>query len=324
MILLISVPLYKMSQFFLKPYEPFDGNINVKVDLSNYPTKADMKNISHVDTSSFALKTNLANLKTEVNKLDIGKLVPVPVDLSKLSNVVKKDVYNKLVTKVNSIDTSAFVLKTKYGADKSEFENKIPDTSGLVKKTNYDAKIADIEGKIPDVSNLATKTALTTVENKIPSVSSLVKKTDYDTKITEIENKINNDNHDKFITTPEFNTLAADAFNARLARKNLLIKTDFDPKLSSLNRKTISNKIKHLLVENELKKLKAFDLSYFIGKSHIEEDGVQSYLVFQPIVRYFKIITNTKYVSSWQSKGLSDETIKPSATSDNSLNPQVS
>ena len=95
-----------MSQFFLKPYEPFDGNINVKVDLSNYPTKADMKNISHVDTSSFALKTNLANLKTEVNKLDIGKLVPVPVDLSKLSNVVKKDVYNKLVTKVNSIDTS--------------------------------------------------------------------------------------------------------------------------------------------------------------------------------------------------------------------------
>ena len=106
MILLISVPLYKMSQFFLKPHEPFDGNINVKVDLSNYPTKADMKNISHVDTSSFALKTNLANLKTEVNKLDIGKLVPVPVDLSKLSNVVKKDVYNKLVTKVNSIDTS--------------------------------------------------------------------------------------------------------------------------------------------------------------------------------------------------------------------------
>ena len=93
--------------------------------------------------------------------------------------------------------------------------------------------------------------------------------------------------------------MAADAFNARLARKNLLINTDFDPKLSSLNRKTTSNKIKHLLVENEFKKLKAFDLSYYIGKSHIEEDGVQNYLVFQPIVRYFKIITNTKYISSW-------------------------
>ena len=81
-----------MSQYFPKPYEPFDGDINVKVDLSNYATKADIKNISHVDTSSFALKTNLANLKTEVDKLDIDKLVPVPVDLSKLSDVVKNDV----------------------------------------------------------------------------------------------------------------------------------------------------------------------------------------------------------------------------------------
>ena len=71
-----------MSQYFPKPYEPFGGDINVKIDLSNYATKADIKDISHVDTSSFALKTNLANLKTEIDKLDINKLVPVPVDLS--------------------------------------------------------------------------------------------------------------------------------------------------------------------------------------------------------------------------------------------------
>ena len=73
----------KISQYFLKPYEPFGGDINIKPDLSNYATKSDIKNISHVDTLSFALKTNLANLKTEVDKLDIDKLVPVPVDLSK-------------------------------------------------------------------------------------------------------------------------------------------------------------------------------------------------------------------------------------------------
>ena len=101
-----------MSQYFPKPYEPFGGDINVKVDLSNYATKADIKNISHIDTSSFALKTNLATLKTEVDKLDIDKLVPVPVDLSKLSDVIKHDVvkktvYDKLVAKVNSIDTSS-------------------------------------------------------------------------------------------------------------------------------------------------------------------------------------------------------------------------
>ena len=86
-----------MSQYFPKPYEPFGGDINVKVDLSNYATKADIKNISHVDTSSFALKTNLANLKTEVDKLDIDKLVPVPTDLSKLSDAVKNDVVKKTI-----------------------------------------------------------------------------------------------------------------------------------------------------------------------------------------------------------------------------------
>ena len=84
-----------MSQYYPKPYEPFGGDINVEVDLSNYAIKSDIKNISHVDTSSFALKTNLASLKTEVDKLDIDKLGPVPVDLNKLSDVVKNDVVKK-------------------------------------------------------------------------------------------------------------------------------------------------------------------------------------------------------------------------------------
>ena len=118
-----------MSQYIPKPYELFGGEINAKADLSNYATKADIENISHVDTSRFALKTNLPNLKTEVDKLDIDKLVPVPVYLSKLSelvknDVVKEDVYNKLVAKVNNIDTSGFALKTKHDTDKSELEKK--------------------------------------------------------------------------------------------------------------------------------------------------------------------------------------------------------
>ena len=239
-----------MIQYFPKPSEPFGGDINVKVDLSNYATKADIKNVSHIDTSSFALKTDLANLKTEVDKVDIDKLVPVPVDLSKLSNVVrndvvKKDVYDKLVAKVDNIDTSGFVLKSKYDTDKSELENKIPNTSGLVKKTDYDATITEIEGKTPDVSSLATKTALTPVENKIPSVSSLVKKTNYYTKTPEIENKRHNHNHDKYITTPEFNTLAANVFNARLLQGNLVTKYFFDNTVSSLDSKIIENKTKN-------------------------------------------------------------------------------
>ena len=117
--------------------------------------------------------------------------MPVPVDLSKLSDVVKNDVakktvYGTLVAKVNNIDTSDFVLKTKYDTDRSQLENKIPYNSGFVKKTDYKTKIAEIEGKIPDISNLAKKAALIAVENKISDVSSLVKKTNYNTKITEI------------------------------------------------------------------------------------------------------------------------------------------
>ena len=101
--------------------------------------------------------------------------MPVPTDLSELSNVVKNDVvkktvHDKLVAKVNANDTSNFVLKTKYNADKTELENKIPNVTNFVKKT----KLTELENKIPDISNLATKTALTTVQNKIPDVSSLV------------------------------------------------------------------------------------------------------------------------------------------------------
>ena len=111
--------LYKNESVLSQPYINFGGNINVKVDLSNYATKSDIKNILHVDTWSFSLKTNLANLKTEVDKLDIDKLVPVPVVLIKLSDVaknyvVKKTVHDKLVEKVNKIDTGGFVSGTKY------------------------------------------------------------------------------------------------------------------------------------------------------------------------------------------------------------------
>ena len=135
-----------MSQYFPKSYELFGGDINVKVDLSNYATKADLENATGIDTSKLAAKSDLVSLKAEVDKIDVGKLKSVHVDLSKLSTVVKnevvkKTVFDKLVAKVNNIDASGFVLKIKYAADKSDLEKKIsdkdkkiPDTSGFVKK----------------------------------------------------------------------------------------------------------------------------------------------------------------------------------------------
>ena len=105
-----------MSNYFRRRYKRFDEDINVKVDLSNYATKTDSKNVPHVDVSSFALKSSLPSLKTEVDKIDADKLKTVPADLAKLSNVVKNDVikkteYNKLVTQMNNIDATNFFKK---------------------------------------------------------------------------------------------------------------------------------------------------------------------------------------------------------------------
>ena len=191
----------------------------------------------HVDTSRFALKTNLATLKTEVDYLDSDKLAPVPFDLSRWSDVVendvaKKTVYEILAAKVKNVDTSAFVLKTKYQTDKTELETKIPDVTDFVKE----AKLTELENKIPGIKSLATKAALSAVENEILDVSSLVQKAVYDTKNSELGKKPTDHNYDKYITTPEFNTLAADAFNVKLAQVNLVTKIDFDGKLMNLKK----------------------------------------------------------------------------------------
>ena len=228
-----------MSQYF-PPYRSSGRNIEVELDLSSCATKTDFKNVTHVDVTIFALKTNLANLKTEVNKIYITKLTPVPDDLAKLNNLVKNDVvkkteYDKLVAKVDNIDTTGFVLKTTYDTDKSDLkkkisdvDKKIPDTSGLVKKTDDNSKITEIENKISSITGLATNSALAAVENKI--------------------------------------------------------------ELKEISDRVTSNKTKHLLVGNKLKKLKTFDSIYFKGKGHFEEDSTQNYLVFQPKQNYFKRI----------------------------------
>ena len=127
----------------------------------------------------------------------------------------------------------------------------------------------------------------------MPDINTLIKKSDDDTKIKEIESKY----------------ISNTGFDSKLAQANVITKRNFDAKIIEL--------------ENNIKKLQTFDSSYFKGKSHFEEDGVQNYLVFQPMYRYFKMITNTDYISSWKSKGLSAESIKPPTTSDNSLTPAL-
>ena len=158
---------------------------------------------------------------------------------------------------MNGTGTTNFVLKTKYKKDGSDFEDKInkvdkkiPDISDLVKKTDFNAKITEAEEKMPNITGLASSSPLAAVENKIPDVSILVKTTDYDTKISDIEKRITDHDHEKYITTPEFNTMAANVFNTRLAQASVITKAKFDAKLSGLYKKITANKTKHSLVKN--------------------------------------------------------------------------
>ena len=291
-----------MSQYF-PPYNNSGENIKVELDLSNYATKKDIKDITHVDTSSYALKTNLAALKTEVDKIDTGKLKAVPDDLAKLSNVVKNDVvkktpYNTLKNKVDAIDTSKFVSRTKCTTDTNalndkidKIEKKILDISGLATKSSVTRLITEheeytdkVKKKIPDVNGLASKTELTAVENKIPDVSGLATAS----VLTAVENKI------PVITI-------------------LITKTDFDAKLKNISDRATNNNSKDLLLNNELKKLKTL-----VGSSaKIKFDEVQkensfnrgffyylqqSYLVYDCKMGSFQFTAGK--ISTWKSTGI--------------------
>ena len=302
---LIKKILSKINQYFPKPYKNFRGNINVKVDLSNYAAKSDLKNATGVDTSKLAEKFDLASLKAEIDKINVDKLNTVPVDLSNLSNavnseVVKKFASDKLVAKVNNIATSGFVLNTEYDTDNSDLQKLmmqtkkflILDTTGLANKADYDAKISQIECKVPSITGLVTTSPLTAVENKIPDVSKLVKKkAEYDTKTSESESK--------YLTTADYNKCTRNSVANQIKSKNVVDKSDMSRFIKNAD---LDKKLAILPAKAELKaeqdkilKLQAFDWSSFRGKCHFEKDCTQNYLVFQLIYRYFKKIGNTGY-----------------------------
>ena len=288
---------------YYPPYRSSSNNIKVELDLSNYATKDDVKNITHVDVSSYATKTNLAALKTEVDKIDIDKLKTVPDDLAKLSNVVKNEVvkktaYNTLKNKVDAIDTSKFVSRTKFTTDTNSLDDKIdkvekklPDISGLATKSSVTHLITEqedytdkVKKKIPAISGLASKTELTAVENKIPDISGLATTS----ALTAVKNKI-----------PDITSL--------------ITKTDFDTKLKSVSDRVTNNKSKDILLDNELKKLKArVDSSEKIKLNDAQKEisfnrGFfyylqQSYLGYECKMDSFNF--TSKKILEWKSTGI--------------------
>ena len=216
---------------YYPPYKISSNNIKVKLDLTNYATKTDLKNITHVNVSSFASKTNLAALKTEVDKIDVDKLKTTSIDLTKLSNVVKNDVVKKTdynakvtsiegqiagitkntidyladITKLKAVDTNSFVLKTKLASDVTTLENKI-DT---------------VDKEIPNISGLATETSL----------NSYLQTSTFNSKVIEVENKIKLADIIAKSTNTKANTIRSDltgyAKKADVATDITTIKNDY-------------------------------------------------------------------------------------------------
>ena len=321
---------YKMSQYF-PPFNNYKENIKVELDLSNYATKQDTKDITHIDANGFASKTNLAALKTEIDKIDADKLKTVPIDLEKLSNVVKNEVvkkndYNALKSKVDGIDVSKYVGRTKY------------ETDG---KAIYD-KIDAVEKKIPVLNDfvttarfnheenlLATKTALTTVENKIPDVStvatitslnSLLPVSTFNNKVTELEGKV---------TTVD-NKFSGFVKKTDYGAEVIKIKNDYatnaslDSKLNDLKAQHIATEVKS--IDDKTKK-NASDILAFESRLKQKEDIIddvqrdnalingrdyyrdEMYLLYECRTYSFKTSTFTTgsiLISNWKSTGINN------------------
>ena len=261
---------YKMTAYY-PPYRSSSNNIKVELDLANYATKTDLKNIIHVDVTSFASKTNLAALKTEVNKIDVDKLKTTPTDLAKLSNVVKNDVVKKTDynVKVTSIE-SQIAGVTKNATDNLNDITKLKavDTSNVVLKTKFSAdintlddKIDGVEKEIPDISGLATKTSLnaylqtSTFNSKVTEVESKIKDTDIIAKSAATKaNTIRSDLTDyakkaDYVTNASFTSQLNNSKSQHIAIE-----------VTGIDNKTKKNANDILALKNELEK-KEYDIN---------------------------------------------------------------
>ena len=294
------------SQYYL-PYKSSSNNIKVELDLSNYATKKDINDITHVDVSGFASKTNLAALKPEVDKIDAGKLKTVPVDLVKLSNVVKNEAvkktdYNAKVTniesqiagvtkntvdnladktKLNAVDSNNFVLKTKLASDVTTLENKI-DT---------------VDKKIPDISGLATKTSLT----------SYLQTATFNSKVTEVQNKIKSADIIAKSANTKANTIRSDltsyAMDITAIKNDYVTNASLTSQLNDLKSQHITDEVKKVEDKaNENKKeiifIKGF-LSYEYNNNFVYDCKLNSFKIYASI-----------YILDWNPKNIYDSSNK--------------
>ena len=284
---------------YYPPYRSSSNNIKVELDLSNYATKDVVKNITHVDVSSYATKTNLASLKTEVDKIDTDKLKTVPADLAKLSNVVKNDIVKKTdynvkvtsiegqiaggtkntvdnladITKLKAIDTNNFVLKTKFSADINTLDDKI---DGLQKKT-------------PDISGLATKTSL----------NDYLQTSTFNSKVTEVESKIKDTDIIAKSANTKANTIRSNltayakkdevATDITTIKKDYVINASLSSQLNDLKSQHIATEVTG--IDNKTKK-NASDILALENKLTQKEDTINENERGLSLIQAFSFIFN--------------------------------
>ena len=323
-----------MSSQYFPPYGSSSNNVKIELDLANYATKGNtIKNILHVDVSSFARKTNLAALKTEVDKTDVDKLKTTPADLAKLSNVVKNDVVKKTdySTKVTSIETKIAGLTENTSDNLADITKlKAVDTSNFVTRTKFSAdtnalddKIDNVEKKQPDISGLAAKTSLT----------SYLQTSTFNSKVTEVENKIKaaiikTDIIAKSANT-KANTIRSDltgyATKADVATDITAIINDYVTN-ASLTSQLNDLKSQHIATEvttiDNKTKTNASDILKLENKLQQKEDTInenerglsinrgffyylqQSYLVYECKIGSFNFTNKKRKILKWKSTGV--------------------
>ena len=304
---------YKMSAYY-PPYRSSSNNVKLELDLTNYATKTDLKNITHVDVSSFASKINLTALKTEVDKIDVDKLKTVPDDLAKLSNVVKNEVVKK-----NDFSADNYVTRTKFSTDTNSLDDKIdkvkkkiPDISSLETKRNVTTFVNNLNNRIDNlkIKNYAKKTSL----------SGYILTSTFNTKSTELENKIKD-------AVTKANTVKSDLNDYAKKTDITTIKNDYitnaslTSRLNDLKSQHIANEVK--TIDDKTKK-NASDILGFESRLKQKEDIVDEvqrenaltsgrdyyldkiYLLYECKAFSFKY-TNNK-INLWKSNGINNYT----------------
>ena len=257
---LIKRYFYIKISYFL-PFRQIKNKIEVELELPDYATKSNVTNLKSEVDKLEKVQSGLSSLKSKVDKVEVDKLAPVPKDLSKLSNVVKNDVVEKDV----------------YNAKIKDIEDKMLDNTNLATNSVLNAKVNEFKNEIPNITNLVTASILTALKNNIRNVSDLVKKADYYAEIKDVKEKV--------FTASDYDKFMNNILDVEITGKRLVNESGLNNTLKTLvtkeEIKTLATKTELKAEQDKMAKTQMYDFSLFIGQSYLFNNEAQLNLIFQ-------------------------------------------